>query len=343
MPHIVPLGEIQVKTQAGKQYLISRFRHCKITLSRNLPCDIAELTLPKLDQLKLFQENDEIKIILGNDQIGKSPVFTGYISELSPTNEPILKCEDYFKDLKQKRNSKHWFETDDEIAQDIIEYCDFTPVIPETLEKKQHFYWQMQTAAECLAELAKNGWDYFCIPTTKKIYFGRPYYIFECYPELVSGSHSYIFRFTHNIIESQLAYRTANPINKAIVYIINTKFRGNSIRVDVPKENLEPSKIFNLQMDFDPTSEDSRNGAISQATKFAKQEISKSQTAGYQGNFKTFGNPYISHSQKIKIDDPEKQERSGHYFIDQVIHEIGPDVGYKMEITVGGKDSGAIA
>ena len=333
MPVIVPSADIYVKSiSSGKIYDISKFRKLKLTLSRQLPCDQCELILPRLDSLKLFKENDEITINLGNDHVGMNTIYTGLISYISPQDEPILKAEDHFKIFKEKRNTIGFYDTPDNIAKDIIEHCGFEAVIPDNWDHKQHFYWKMQTAAEALEDLSQIGWDYFCIPATKKIYFGKPY----CHPEFISGSRIPIYKFGLNIISSQLEYRTASPIKKVIVYVTDIKFRGKSIKV-IEGEG-EPVKIYNLQMDFDPSIQSSVNGAIGQATKFAKQQIYQSEISGYFGTFKTFGNPFVMHSQKIKIEDPEKQERNGHYYIDQVVHEFSPDAGYKMEITVGGSE-----
>jgi hypothetical protein len=91
-------------------------------------------------------------------------------------------------------------------------------------------------------------------------------------------------------------------------------------------------------MDVDVTNVKSVQGAVAQATKFGMQQIAQSQTEGYQGTFKTFGNPYVIHSIKINIEDPDHSERDGHYYIDQVVHEFGSDTGYKMEISIGGKE-----
>jgi len=334
MPVIVPSADIYIESIASaKIYYISKFRKLKLTLSRQLPCDQCELILPRLDSLKLFKENDEITINLGNDHVGMNTIYTGLITYLSPQDEPILKAEDHFKIFKEKRNTIGYYDTPDNIAKNIIEHCGFESVIPDNWDHKQHFYWKMQTAAEALDDLSQIGWDYFCIPATKKIYFGAPYNL----PVSLSPSFPvFSFRFGLNITDSQLEYRTASPIKKAIVYVTDIKFRGKSIKVT--EGEGEPVKIYNLQMDFDPAIQSSVNGAIGQATKFAKQQINQSAISGYFGTFKTFGNPFVLHSQKIKIEDPEKQERNGHYYIDQVIHEFSPDGGYKMEITVGGSE-----
>lgn len=332
-PIIIPSAEIYIKTQS-KVYQVSRFQRCKVTLSRSLPCDICELTLPKLDSLKLFKENDEIAVSLGNDQLGSNTVFKGYISTISPRNEPVLTAEDYFKTFKEKRNSKFYDDiTNDNIAKDVIQFCGFQAVIPDTWETKRDFYWKMQTAAEALAELAVIGWDYFCIPTTKKIYFGKPYDM----PDGILPSQKFVYRFGLNIIENQLEYRTATPFSKAIVYCTDSKWRGPKITVE--EGSGEPVKIFNLQMSFDPDSTESVDRAMKEARKFAKQQIAQSQVEGYRGTFKTFGNPFVFHSMKIKIEDPDKQERSGHYFIDQVIHDLSAEGGYKMEISIGGSEN----
>jgi hypothetical protein len=324
--------ECEIYIQSRKTYLITKFQRIKITLSRSLPCDLAEITLPKLDSLKLFSEDDEVKIILANNL--KKVVFAGYISELSPTDEPVIKCEDYSKILKQKRNKKSYFDTYDAIARDIIQFCGFTPVIPESFGQKRHFWWAFQTAWECLEELKKCGWDSYLIPATKKIYFGRPYNCPQINPKI------YCYEFGKNIIKSNLEYRTQNPVNKVIVYVTDSKFRGSSIKVE--EGTGEPVGIYNLQMEFDPENASSVNGAIGEAKKFARQKLSQSQTSGYTGSFTTFGNPEITHSMKLKIIDPEKQERTGHYYIDEVIHTFSPDDGYKMEITIGAREQGTI-
>lgn len=324
MPVIVPQAEFYI----AEKYEVKRFRKIKVTLSRKLPCDIVELTLPQLDSLKLFKENDKVVVILGNDQIGTCPVFEGYISYISPKDdEPMLKAEDYFKTFKEKRNTKQYFDSPDNIAKDIIQFCEFNPIILDQWNHQKHFYWKMQTAAEALEDLSRIGWDYFLKPATKKVYFGKPYGLYE-------DASVYVYRFGLNIIESDLEYRTANPIQKAIIYVTDTKFRGSSIKVEVGSG--EPVKLYNIQMDFDPSIQSSVNGAIEQATKFGKQQINLSAVSGYRGTFKTFGNPFLTHSMKIKIEDPEKQERDGHYFVDQVIHEFSPEEGYKMEVYVGG-------
>jgi hypothetical protein len=326
MPVIVPHAEIRIK----QNYLVKRFRKIKVTTSRKLPCDVCEITLPTLDSLNLFSENDEVEVILGNDRIGTCPVFSGYLSFKSPKDEPVFTAEDYFKEFKEKRNTKQYDDTPDNIASDIIQFCGFTPIIPETWGHKTQFYWKMQTAAEALEDLSRIGWDYFLMPTTRKVYFGKPYGLF-------SDSTVYAYKFGLNIIDSRLEHKDANPITKAIVYVTDSKFRGSSIKVE--EGTGERSKIFNMQMDFNPNDGGSVNNAIKEATKFAKEKIDQSGIAGYKGSFRAFGNPFLTHSMKIKIEDPEKQERTGHYFVDQIVHEFSPDSGYKMEVSIGGSET----
>lgn len=335
MPVIIPSARVHIHTSRNKSYRFSKIRSCKITSARGLPCDTAEITLPRLDSLNLFQENDEVFIDLGNNYLGEATVFLGFITQLSPKNEPVVFCEDYFKTIKETRHTQKFLDTPDAIAKAVIEHCGLEAFIPEAWEHKRHFYWKMQTAAEALEELASIGWDYFCVPVSKSIYFGKPYNLWNNFPR---DERTFVYRFGVNVIDSQLEYRTASFINQAIVYVTDNKFRGSSIKVT--EGTGEPVKIFNMQMDFDPHNQSSVNNAVDEARKYAKQQIAQSQVSGYRGTFKTFGNPHLAHSMKIKIEDTEKQERSGHYYIDQVIHEFAPDTGYKMEISVGATSSG---
>ena len=59
---------------------------------------------------------------------------------------------------------------------------------------------------------------------------------------------------------------------------------------------------------------------------------------GYQGQFTTFGFPYVDHGYTVELDDNQYRERAGSYFVDEV-HVTWGTHGYRREIKLGGQAS----
>jgi len=357
MPVLRPRFELRLGS-----YEVTAVSQIRVTLSRKLPADSCEIELPFHPQFALeeFKKGglavgSEVIVKLGYDSPEPVTVFTGVVTEVSP-NQPLkIKCEDHAWALKQKRFLKKTFSSHNKgplgaeetwyseigayaIAQAGLEY-----LIPIRYDKKQgdamrkSFSVNNQTCAQVIEELRKNGWDYFCLPGTKQIYFGPPW---PWGAGILPQEEKYRFTIGYpnefdperppNVIKTDgLAFTPARKVGKVIVYLTDSEFTGRSVKGEWPPDGKdEPIEEYN----FDESGKDKDLKAI--ALGKAKLLHEQLNSNSFQGSFQTIGHPFLTHSVEIELYDSHHSERTSQYWIDQVAHVYGPNEGFVTNVSL---------
>lgn len=349
MPVLYP----QFKLKLGKWWLRGVHK-LKLTSSRKQPVDVLEIELPLHPEfdLKEFKEGggavgEEVILKLGYDEPAPLVVFTGMITEVSPDQPLKIRCEDHGRALKIARYSKTYDSKNvytplgipegwhSAIAHDAITKAGLTPIVPRCVDegdfKRKTFVVDNQTCAQVLDKMREIGWDWFVIPGTKECYFGPPWPYARGILEqrrraVFTFGEAYEHRtmladveFLPNIIEPQtLTFTPSKKVGKVTVYMTDTEFTRKGVTGSYGEG--EPELKFDFEGSLDEGSK-----AQDEANKRAQQLWLQLKSQSYEGSFKTFGFPFLMHSQAIRLNDPAHDERSGVYWTDTIEHEFDPD------------------
>lgn len=336
----------------------------KVTLSRKLPSDTCEIQLPLLateDLSKLKKGGaavgGDVELKLGYDEPKPTTVFAGVITEVSPNQPLVIKCEDHAWALKQKRYTKTYVKRNpgprspneswiSEIGYDAISQAGLTPQtpIPGTApgdQVKTQFQVNQHTCAQVLDALSDTGWDYFCVPGTKTVWFGPPWpwgqglMLQERKFQYSSGKGlKTLGLMTHGPIinPESLKFTPADKIGKVVVYFVDSEHKKLAVKGEWPASGKDPIKEFSFAESLD-------DNAKEEAKKRARLLYNQLNSVSLEGDVQVFGNPYLKHSEEVIIKDPNHAERGGQgpglsMWLDQVVHEYGPGVGFKTTLTL---------
>ena len=70
--------------------------------------------------------------------------------------------------------------------------------------------------------------------------------------------------------------------------------------------------------------------------KFGKEQLAKLKYTGYKGSFVTFGEPYVTHGDIVKLTSKKMPERNGNYLVKSVKRSWGME-GSRQEIEIEAK------
>lgn len=133
------------------------------------------------------------------------------------------------------------------------------------------------------------------------------------------------YRFTYNIISSDLMFRTKDEIRVKIRAISNRiDNKKDTVEVGDPEGEVHTRNFFNVSKEKLKT--------------LAETELANARFDGYQGTFRSFGIPEVAHGDVAVLEDPDYPEREGAYFVDSVTTEFGTK-GFKRIVELGQKAS----
>ncbi len=359
MPYLFPKFELRLGV-----YRVNYVQSIAIMLSRKLPCDTCEIELPMLKEFDLaeFRKDglalsSEVQVKLGYDNPEPLVVFSGVITEISPNIPLKIKCEDHGWNLKQKRFTKSftkkakgplggeetWYS---ELAAYAITQAGLEPLIPTSARYskdsgdvvRESYRVDHQTCAQVLDDLKKNGWDYFCVPGTKQIYFGPAW---PWGQGIIKQDRKFSFRFGYpneynpqnppNILSSDgLTFTPREKVGKVIVWFVDSEFTKTAVKGEYGSG--EPVREFSFEESVDDNAE-----AVARAR--AKQLHQQLNSNSFTGSFDTIGHPFLTHSVEIYLEDTHHPERSGDYWIDQVEHKFGTD-GFLTTVSLCEREEG---
>ena len=356
MPVLIP----QFKLKLGRCN-VRAVANIRVTLSRNLLCDVAEIELPLLKETDLSKLKEggaaidgEVEISLGWEGTEPEPVFTGMIVEVSPDQPLKIKAEDFGCLLKQTRFQKTFKEKGigplgaeetwySEIAAYAIAQAGLTPVVPIAHEEsegdlvRKSFTVDNQTCMQVLEKMRENGWDSFVIPCTKDCYFGPPW---PWARGILKQPRRFKFAFGNDIRElgeikyapivepQELKFTPFEKIGKVVVHLTDSEFAKPAVTGSYG--DGEPVKEFNFDVS-DPTK--------AKAETRARNLYLKHDSKSVEGALKIFGNQFIKHSERVIVKDPAHPERGGEgtgmdLWLDEVTHEFGANTGFKTSLSV---------
>lgn len=372
---LYPEFEVKISKE-GKAYYVRAVSSITVTLSAQLPCDEAEVIIPtrkdsalKDSDLKAFDKGDKIEIKLGyKDQTSSlDTVFTGYITSTSPDFPMRITAHDAFYRAKERNRlvtkdygaSNDWIYRSD-IAQELIKVV--LELTPYTLDEKgpgekQHsISFNSATVAEAFQQLVEGtGWIYFCIPGTEEIYFGPPapemnkhlaskYSKFSRELFFRVGSSKAVENPWGNVIScAGLSFQENDKqYNKVECELFDNQLGNTSVCMVAP-DNVECEKnektdgVNRIKMlyTFKQGSAGSQK-AKADSYLFACNELSRLMKQEVTGNFTTFGNPQLVHSQKIRLEWTEDQHQSswnGYYEVTKVVFNYSPQTGFRMTVS----------
>ncbi len=284
----------------------------KIKTSIDDHMDTATLIMPQIYR-KDIKKNDEVIIELGYEEYGLNAEFYGKVTEVSPQSPNEIHCADLFYDLRQKYvtgqirySQKTIYEIlrhilRGTVAEDAIisrvaklRRIDFTACHFTSLGKP--FNMTIRAAVQKLA----NDHGFLAYFSRKKLYFihhSEAVIAGDAYPEYAEGV---------NIIESNLQFGAGNVVKKVTVcsehkvgsYVQASHYllKGLAYK-NAPGEE----RVYYVDGLGDGNACYSR----------AKELFIQLNSGGYNGNFKTFGHPYVRAGQycsiKMKDEKPTVQ------------------------------------
>lgn len=135
------------------------------------------------------------------------------------------------------------------------------------------------------------------------------------------------FEFENNIIDdSNLVYQIEDDIYyKVVVKLMN---ENNEVTEYTYGDNDGSQRTFHLYWDSSKAKPD--------VEKFGKEQLAKLKYTGYKGSFTTFGEPYVTHGDIVKLTSKKMPERNGNYLVKSVKRSWGME-GSRQEIEIEAK------
>lgn len=132
------------------------------------------------------------------------------------------------------------------------------------------------------------------------------------------------FEFENNIIDdSSLEYQIEDNIFfKIVVKLMN---ENNEVEETTYGDNDGSQRTFHLYWDSSKAKPDVK--------KFGQDQLEKLKYTGYKGSFMTFGEPYVTHGDIVKLTSKKMPERDGNYLVKEVKRTWGMN-GSRQEIFI---------
>lgn len=263
--------------------------------------------------------NDYIKvgmpvaIYLGYDNVLLKR-FEGYVSEgVQPSIPLVVKCEDEMWKLKRKAVSVSLENTSiAKIISTIAGEYD-SDVLDADIGD---FSMKNTTAVKVLQELKKRFGVYSHF-IGKTLIVGKPFTNKE-----VNDLPVKTFQFAHNIIDSNLQFRSAEDVKLKVKAI---SIAPDNTRTEVVVGDLDGDErtlhYFDLSKD--------------ETKKSAERDLEKLKVDGYEGSITSFGFPIVEVGQKVAIIDNTYDKRNSTHYAEEIEETV--KTGYRLETTVARK------
>lgn len=273
----------------------------KITLPRNLKWKDKLLK----DEIK---RGDQVEIYLGYDFV-ENLEFKGYVSQVKSEVPVVVECEDEMWKLKQKTITQAWREVKLSALVSAIAGSG-TSVVGEI--DLGPFRINKASAASVMAELrGKYG----------IVSFFRDGVLFVGFPYAQTEDKISNINYEEQVIESGLQYTRKDDVSIR-VRAVSILPDGNTIEVETGDAEGETHSLhfYNVQS--------------TELKKLADEQIDRLKYEGYRGEFITFGDPFIRHSEKVNLTSFEYRDRGGTYLVDAVTTTFG-DGGFRRRVKLG--------
>ena len=269
----------------------------------------------------------------------RQPECAGYISAIKPGTPFQIECEDQMWLLKRKQLSKAWRTvTLRQLLQFVLDENGLTFPISEIGELSLGKYTISKATGAQVFDSLKSQFGIRCFFRGGVLVAGDPY-------QAAGKSAEHRYGFTQNIITSDLAYTLADDVALRFHGVSHLK-GGKKIEVDeggstkTGKVKGETGQVVNAFSKGVPAGELRTINAVglneTELRAYVRAEAARLRFDGYRGGFTSFGNPPAEHGDIAVLSDPDYPERSGRYFIDEVVKTFGVG-GSRRQIKLGPK------
>jgi hypothetical protein len=272
------------------------------------------LTKDKEQLQNVIKRSDKILIKTGYD--GElNTIFTGYVAYIKANIPLEIELEDeMFKHKQKSVQAKSWKSA---TVDDVLKYLGISKY--ETFGVIDLGTFQIDANIKNEAGVFDKIKQQYGLPIFYKndtLIVGKPYG--------TSTATEHTFAFQHNIISSDLEYRTKDELRIKVKAISNLD-NGKKETIELGDADGEEHTLnfYNL--------------SISALKKHAEAEMEKLKHDGYRGSFKTFGMPKVSIGDIAIIKDNEYPERAGKFYVDSVKYTCSVSDGLRQEIELGPK------
>lgn len=315
----------------------------------------------------LFKKGDLVTINFGYyryDKLGNefkelptTPIFTGYISEVTSKKPIELKCEDNMWKLKQLPAPNKSFSANtswEDILRELIKGTGFT-VNALTTTKLGDFRIQNETVAQVIERVRK---DYHMEAYFRgnELRCGAKVYLDSDNIDANGNEIVKTFVFQNNIISDDLMYKRKDDIIlSAVCYSVNKNEIQETTKTGKTKTKQERLEIlvywdiktqaFKYQKkekgnEYPQNVEGERKTlyfwnvkSVDDLFKNGVDELQKFYYTGFRGKFTTFGIPFVRSGDNIILKDAILPERNGKYKVKSVNYSGGTG-GHRQEIVL---------
>lgn len=315
----------------------------------------------------LFLKGDKVTINFGYyryDKLGNefkelptTPIFTGYITEITSKKPMELKCEDNMWKLKQLPAPNKSYSANtawEDILRELLTGTGFT-VNALTSTKLGEFRIMNETVAQVIERVRK---DYHMEAYFRgnELRCGAKVYLDSDNVDASGKDIVKTFVFQNNIISDDLMYKRKDDIIlSAICYSVNKNEIQETTKTGKTKTKQERLEIlvywdkqtqeFKYQKkekgkEYPQNVEGERRTlyfwnikSVDDLFKNGVDELKKFYYTGFKGKFTTFGIPFVRSGDNIIIKDAILPERDGKYKVKSVNYSGGTG-GHRQEIVL---------
>lgn len=258
-----------------------------------------------------FKERQKIEIALGYTRYGLHPEFSGYIVEVGKNqNDVELKCSDGFFLLRQESVNKNYKKTTlENICKDLVVDVEADGEAKKT--KVQKYYAPRLSKAEVIKRLAKKyGFMAFFEAGVLKVVSQKTL-------EQRRQKEQAIFLEGQNIIENNLTYS-----NQKVGKVTVVSEGEDGIPRRSSYGNGEPEKIVYAD-------------GLMQADrkKRAKEIFEQANGNFFEGDFLTFGYPYVSKGDYVSVILADEKKPPAFVLVSKIETEFGMG-GFRRRVFV---------
>lgn len=336
----IQIGSLQPMDFVHELKIVSTWQKFTDTCTITLPRKIRVLQAGAVKELPdLISVGDQVVISYGYDgQLRQE--FAGYVSALKPGTPFQIECEDQMWLLKRKPLSKAWRTvTLRQLLQYVLDENELSAVpIREIGELSLGKYTITKATGAQVFDALKSQFGIRCFFRAGALVAGDPY-------QATGKPAEHAYGFTKNIITSDLAYTMADDVAIRFHGISYLK-GGKKIEVDeggstkTGKLKGETGQTVSAFSKGVPAGEIRTISAVglteTELRAFVQAEAKRLRFDGYRGGLTSFGLPAAEHGDIAVLTDPDYPERSGSYFIDEVVKTFGVG-GSRREIKLGPK------
>lgn len=321
----------------GQQIVISSaklqkdivFDYCaggRIESSWKKQTDTAQLTLPRRLKYgdKMLQDliapGDRITIALGYDG-DLQPEFSGFITRIDARIPLGIYAEDSMYLFKRGSITQGWKSVNLEtVIKHLADHYNSTYKTNLTYKTVNADLGTLRikeaTGSQVLQKI-RDTYGFVAFFRDNQLNVGFP----RSSGTNSSAARRVKYRFTENIIQSNLEFRTKEEVRIKIRAVSNfTNNKKETVEVGDVDGEVHTRNFFNVSK--------------SKLKELAQLELDNARFDGYRGGFRTFGIPRVAHGDIAVLEDPDYPERAGSYFVDSVVTEFGIK-GFKRNVELG--------